>query len=371
MSALAPSIPLSVEAIDATWLTAALRAGGHDVDVTAVEHVAVVGGNATKVRLRATFARPNARVPEALCVKVGMELQDPTQNLTGSTYDIEGRFYRDVAPLVGAMSVADCVSVITDPETSRCALVMADLIAAGGHFGDPRADHLADAQLRALLTSLARMHGTWWQRGPDTADSPAMLADLDVGIDRGNRLGRYYSTFDAAYVAGRFEAAGQSLPVALRAPELLVDRFWAMADRANRGLIALIHADPHLANIFVTTDASVPGGVGIADWQTMRWGRWAHDVAYLIGSSRAPAARRDRETGLLAHYLEQLAAVAGEAPSPDEARAAYAESMMYGLFGWLTAPAYFGYPPDFTNVYVERFAAAVLDHDTLDLLGDN
>jgi hypothetical protein len=80
-----PPIPLSVPAVDAAWLEAALRAAGHDVTVTSCAHVAVVGGNATKIRLVVTYGGDHGDLPRAVCVKVGMELQDPSLNLTGST----------------------------------------------------------------------------------------------------------------------------------------------------------------------------------------------------------------------------------------------------------------------------------------------
>jgi len=352
----APPIPLAVEDVDRAWVDAALRHGGHDVEVTAVAHGEVTGGNATKIRVRATYAGATD-LPADLFVKVGMELQDPSKNLTGSTYDVEGRFFLDVLHRVDGLDAPRCLAALIDEGSHRCALVLEDVVAAGGTFGDPRRRDLDADEVAELLGRLAALHGRWWGGDPSTP-----IAGLDHGIRRDNRLGRYYATFDRAHLAGLLDGPrGAALPDGPWRPEALHDAFWANAGAAERDAPALIHADPHLGNIFVRAD----GRTGLADWQTLRWGRWAHDVSYLVGSTLPVPVRRAHEDDLLDHYLDVLRATAPGAPSGDAARLAYRQSLVYGLVGWLTAPDYFGYPEDYRRAYATRFAHAALDHGTL------
>jgi len=354
-----PPIPLAVEAVNAQWLTDALRWGGHDVVVTDAVQGGITGGNATKVRLRVTYDRPTDLPPDVF-VKVGMELQDPTKNLTGSTYDIEGRYYLDVLPKLSTAIVPRCLAVIIDSEASRCALVLDDLVAAGGRFGSPLERELSVSEVAQLLEQLAELHGRWWG-----GDEAMPIPGLDHGISRTNRLGRYYSTFDREYLAGLIDGPrGAALPAAVADPDRLVAAFWNGADISLKDAPAVIHADPHLGNIFIRAD----GACGLADWQTLRWGRWSHDVAYLLGSALTVEDRRTAESELLATYLDALRSVTDQAPGEEAAKQAYRESMIYGLVGWLTAPPYFGYSEEYSSAYASKFAQAVVDHDTLGAL---
>lgn len=313
---------------------------------------------AAKVRLVATYDR-STELPVDLFVKVGMELQDPTKNLTGSTYDMEGRYYLDIAPELSKAVVPECLSVVIDDESNRCALVLGDLVAEGGTFGSPLDRVLSVGEAAQLLEQLAELHGRWWG-----GDSSMPVEGLDHGISRGNRLGRYYSTFDREYLGRLLDGArGAALPDEVRDPDRLGAAFWASAAIGSEAP-AVIHADPHLGNIFVRSD----GACGLADWQTLRWGRWSHDVAYMLGASLTVEDRRSSEWDLLGGYLEALRAVTGDAPTDEAARQAYRESLVYGLMGWLTAPPYFGYSEEYSSEYASKFAAAVVDHDTFGAL---
>jgi hypothetical protein len=102
----------------------------------------------------------------------------------------------------------------------------------------------------------------------------------------------------------------------------------------------------------------------------MRWGRWSHDVSYLVTSSLSVEDRRANERRLLDSYVSALRANGVvECPSAEEAWRAYSQAMAYGLFGWFTAPAYFGYPEAVSNVYAAKFATAAWDCDMLGGLG--
>ncbi len=359
MTAVAVPVPLSVEQVTARWLESALGHAGHDVQVSSVEHERIIGGNATKVLLRADYANPTD-LPTRLCVKVGMELQDPTQNLTGSTYDIEGRFYLDIAPQLDGLIAPRCLSVIIDPQSHRCCLVMEDLTATGGRFCSASEGSLAIVQVDDVVQQLAQLHGRW---PGGTTDVPG--SEFPIGIDQGNRLGRYYGRFDRSYLTGQFERPrGAQLPEALRDADILHNAFWTMAHQSIQAPHSLIHADPHLSNIFLRGD----GRPGIADWQTMRWGRWSHDIAYHVTSSLTIDDRRAAERDLLAHYVDALAEAGGPRLTRDEVQLDYRRSMFYGLYGWLTNPDYFGYPEEVSVDYVAKFAAATVDLETIDAL---
>lgn len=349
-------VPMSVEEINSEWFTAALRHAGLHAEVVDCRHTAIVRGNATKVRCAITYATGSDPLPTHLCAKVGMELQDQSKNLTGSTYDIEGRFYLDIAPRFPGLQTPRCLSVIVDERTARCALVLEDVIAAGSRFGSPLEGDLSPAQVEGILHQLAMVHGKWWRDREGCS-----LRHLETGIERSNRLGRYYSTFDSAVVASLLDKGlADALPADLRDPSLLVDGFWHYADLTTSEPPCLIHADPHLGNIVIHSD----GTCAIADWQTLRWGPWSHDVAYLIVSTLSVEQRRASEDDLLVTYLDALGSTGATPPTAEHARALYSASLAYGTFGWLTCPPYFGYPLTYSKAYLRKFALAAHEHST-------
>jgi Phosphotransferase enzyme family len=351
-------VPLTIEEITPAWITSCLRAGGHTETVVHVAHRQVIGGNAKKVLLAVEYDSPT-HLPSGLCAKIGMELRDTKLNLTGSTYDTEGRFYLHMASIFTEFT-PKCYSVILDPPAHRCAMLLEDLTVGGGRFGSTTDGSLSPQQAETIVQQLARLHGKWWGR---TGSLPTVA--LPTGINADNQLGRYYARFDERYVQSKLDLPrGDAVPVRLRDAKALHDAFWAMANISRQRPVSLVHGDPHLGNVFIRPD----GRVGMADWQTIRWNNWAYDIAYLVGSALEIDQRRSVERDMLSSYAEALQLAGGPKLSADELWTHYRQAMIYGLYGWLTCPDVFEYPEEVCLSYVTKFSAAVDDMDTIGAL---
>ena len=147
--------------------------------------------------------------------------------------------------------------------------------------------------------------------------------------------------------------------------ETLVDSSLRSMDSFGTGHLTLLHADPHVGNTYL-----LPGNrVGFLDWQVCRRGSWAQDVAYFLVSALTVEDRRSSEHHLVAAYRDALAVAAGERPSEAETCMRYASSHPYGLAVWLaTHRSDRAQSPEVCRALIERFAAAFMDHGSLDAL---
>jgi aminoglycoside phosphotransferase (APT) family kinase protein len=134
---------------------------------------------------------------------------------------------------------------------------------------------------------------------------------------------------------------------------------WAW-DAANA--TCLIHGDAHCGNSFTERD----GRLGFVDWQMAGPGHWAHDVAYWTIIALEPHERRTHERELLAGYLDALAGAGVEMPGEQAAWDAYRRHAVHGLFWAANADGM--YPEEINTRVVRRFADAVADLGTLELL---
>jgi Ser/Thr protein kinase RdoA (MazF antagonist) len=130
--------------------------------------------------------------------------------------------------------------------------------------------------------------------------------------------------------------------------------------RLDRGPRTLVHHDCHPGNL-----AQLAGGpIVLFDWQLVRAGPWASDVAYLLASSLAPDERRAHERRLLDHYLDALLAAGGRPPATAEAWRAYVAHLVYPLEAMVVTLAFGAMQPAAAvRRVVDRAAAAVSDHE--------
>jgi hypothetical protein len=273
--------------------------------------------------------------------------------LAGIT-EAETRFYLELADEI-PIRIPRAVSARHRPWTFE--LVIEDLVGAGCTLLPPGASLSLD-QARQVLEALAALHATFWG-DPRLDGRLAWLTDLrrrEVAL--GNRLAR-------PMMALGLVRAGPLVPPAIRDGA----RRYA-AERARiSGLLAegprtVIHHDCHPGNLFWTPE----GEPGLLDWQLVRTGSWASDVAYLLAAGLTTPDRRAHGTELLRHYLAALP----DAIRPDEEHAgvhvqrhtAYAfEAMILTLaLGALM-------PRNDIRRLVHRTAVAVLDERSFAALG--
>jgi thiamine kinase-like enzyme len=126
--------------------------------------------------------------------------------------------------------------------------------------------------------------------------------------------------------------------------------------------LTLLHHDCHPGNV-----ARLPEGkVVLCDWQLVRAGPWASDVAYLMATALNPEDRRQEERQLLTGYLDQLADAGGRPPRLAEAWRQYSAHLVYPLEAMVVTLALGEMqPPERVRQVVARAAAAVIDHQAL------
>lgn len=346
-------LPITVEAVTAPWLTAALRQRHPGVTIEAIELVDAVFTTCSKLRLRLTrdAAAIAAGIPELVIVKGGFQEHG---RVLAHMHEREVRGYRDVYPVIPLPHPA-CYFADYDPDMQQGIIIMEDLVARGVEFCHATRPQSFEA-VRDRLSVLARYHAATW-------DSP----DLQPG----GRWGDFVDFFDV--MQGFFEDKSSPANWArfIAAPRGVAfstrfhDRDWMLEAwrkvvRWGQGLPhCLLHGDIHLGNLYVDID----GTPGFLDTLASR-GAGMLEVSYHISASVDVADRARWEGALVQHYLAELARHGAAAPSFDAAMEQYVLFLVYGYFIWLTTESH--YQPEAVNTAnAMRMNAAMLDHDLI------
>jgi hypothetical protein len=370
-------IPAGPDDVTPEWLTVALNATGvlRSGRVTELESERVgmeYGFTGVVVRLLLRYDRATREAPKSLIVKLPMgetaqmsgyravQERDPKRMQRYYERAVrEVRFYRDIgAAFAPKMYYAD-----SDEANRRVVLLLEDV--SGGRQGDAlRGCSVNDAA--HVIEELAPFHARCW------GDLAATREFWRSGDDPGARQERYdqqIEPFLAQY--------GPSLPAAVH-PIIrgLRSRLATVAEALYSGPQSLIHADLHLDNMIFHP----PGderSVIVLDWQTASAGSPASDVAFFLSDSLSVENRRAAEQTLLERYVTRLSAHGVRNYTVEELRVDYGRALLLrlaGAIGWLTTVT----GGDLTareRALQEallgngRLAAALLDHDTLALIG--
>ena len=358
-------LPVTVDDVDARFLTEALSINYPGVEVTSARHEGILWGTGTKIKLRVEYnaAGQKAGLPPSLFVKGGFSEH---RELMQQCYIDEVRFYRDILPKLG-INAPTAYFAGDDRDRKQHIVIMEDLDLRKVHFC--RVQHpLNFAQTAAHLDIIARYQAQWWDG--DIFRPGGELADLAVWepLTRDRSFGAYgWSRLVPEVWAGIMK-----LPRAIAIPKFMHDR-----DRMERALVQLtdfchegpqcfLHGDYHLGNLYFDAD----GTAGTMDWQSFRRGAWSHDMTYFMVSALDIADRRKWDRALIAYYLERLSAHGvANPPGFDEAYDAFRRQVIDGLFYWTVNPVEFQIEENNCAVG-PRFAMAALDHDTFELMGN-
>jgi aminoglycoside phosphotransferase (APT) family kinase protein len=345
-----PTLPLTVADLTPEWLTAALG-------TAVVEHLEVariIPGTATKVLLRVVYAeRPSDGPPTRLCVKGAFDPAPPDLG-AATAYQAEVDFYSRLAPGLG-IPLPHCWYAHREREQRQGVLVLDDLAATGHAFGDPTEPFTPD-QVSVALEVLATLHaataGASRERFPWAPFSPV------------RQVAHAFLTRD--YWDAHLDGPDcPPVPDALRDRDSVVAAFGALWSLDDEATSAISHGDPHVGNTYLDAD----GRPAFLDWHGVCLGPPMDDVAYLIGGALSVEDRQQEERDLLEHYLAAVAAADGPAPDFDEAWLGYRRHHLHGFLWSLTGPRM--QPRADVLAMSERYVAAILDHDTLDLLTDD
>lgn len=275
------------------WLTAVLRSKGHQVTVRSVRHERIGTGQiGASYRLHLGFAEGAPSVPSTIVAKLAAGSAE-ARHRVGEGYHKEVRFYLDLAPLVAVNTPTCWYAAITD-DMHSFTLLLEDLTPSvpGKQVDGCTPDQAADA-----VANLAGLHAPLW-RSPVLDQHASWLRPLDEAA--GNFLGGLMVGATDQFVDLYTAELGPENAATLRRSAALIGR-WSSA---GNDIVSITHGDYRLDNLMFP-----PAGPGVAavDWQTTSAGPPLRDLAYFLGNSLAPEARRAHESDLVDVYLAALA----------------------------------------------------------------
>jgi Ecdysteroid kinase-like family len=315
-------IATSPEQMNLEWFRSVFGGAGllTESDLSAVDLEPVGGGViARMVRATLTYAGPTT-APSSVVVKYPTD--DPgSYGLAQAMgmYELETRFYLDIAPLVPDMGLARCYLAQLADDATNFNLVLEDL-SGTAVAGDVLRAASADECSRALAELVAFQAPLWNSKKvaelewlADPRRTIGVFDSLPAGLE--TFIARFGERLDASHVK-LFESV---LP---RAGE------WV---RSWKPPTVVQHGDFRSDNVMYPTDPSSDRTV-VVDFQTVRLGPPGLDVAYFLGASLPTDQRRAVERDLIAEYHQRLVNSGVEDFDFDAAWAAYREGAMYGVF---------------------------------------
>ncbi|WLP90723.1 hypothetical protein [Gordonia sp. NB41Y] len=150
-------LPYSVDELTPDWFSTVLTTPDGVIGVTGVDVSRIIWGSATKVFASLEFAVNERDIPSQVCVKGGFDERSRAYGL-GPAYELEGNFYRDLAPRFTAEVPASFYSAT---EHDQGVIVMEDLTARGAEFGQATELWSVD-DIATTLEVQAKWHAALW-----------------------------------------------------------------------------------------------------------------------------------------------------------------------------------------------------------------
>ncbi len=277
------------------WLTGALRGAGTlagDARVVSIESEPVgTGQMADTTRFSLSFDAPGAGPASVIGKFASADEQSRATGLALRAYEIEIRFYREVAARVGARVPATYMADV-EPETGWFTLLLEDIV--GAAQGDQIAACGPDTAA-AVLEEMAGLHAPCWE-APDLAG----LEWLNRATPESDGL---LCVLVSSLLPGFLERYEDTLAPEHREVCRLFAEHVPTWLHLRSGPRTASHGDFRLDNLLF--QAGNPRPV-VVDWQTVAWAGGSTDVAYFIGGCLGADDRRAHEPELLAHYHDAL-----------------------------------------------------------------
>ncbi len=298
--------------IDATWLGAALAAGGVEArlrDFTAQPVGTGQIGDCVRFMLDYEQAPPDA--PASLVGKFPADAEDSrATGIALGNYYREVRFYQVLQGRAG-ISTPRCFFTEIQEDTHDFVLIMEDMAPA------EQGDQLRGVDIptaRRVVVEAAKLHAAFWE--DDTLEAYPWVGgtkDADNPVEQ-DMVAGLWSGFLARY-------GDRVTPQARRIGEAITRRFDAY-EALRAGPRTLVHADFRPDNMLFATPA---GGrpVTVVDWQSFGYGPGAADVGYFIAGALAPELRKSHEASLLELYVGELGRLGAGPYPPDLLRRHY------------------------------------------------
>jgi hypothetical protein len=343
----APQIPGRWEDVSPQWMTAVLAERFPGAEVTEVTLRWASDGTNRRARFGLTYQS----VPGPGTVFVKAEGEHRELHARNGNLFNEPRLYASGVPL--PLEHPDPFGVMIDEGALDWMVVMEDVSLRGG---DPRDSTrpLSIGQVANGVRGLARMHRAY--RGFTAVTHPELAWVQTWAPTEG-----FHSGLRRRVPLGLERAAGR-LPaqVARMSAGDIVDQ-WVRYVALLAHDPTLLHADAHIANIYLLPDDEV----GFLDWQVVRRGHWSQDAGYFLQGALTEADRRAADRDLVSAYLKEYDSEADGA----DAWLWYRASAAYGLAIWLSTLGTDGYQPHAVSLELAaRYAAAFVELDTLGAL---
>ena len=340
--------------MSAEWLSEAL---GSDVETVTIETVGVgtgFAGSIYRLHLTPLASSGGAEVPNTLIWKT-VSTHDSTHQLLTQlgVYQSEVHFYSRLAE--GLAVAPKAFFSEFDEETGSVCLLLEDL--SSMEPGD-QIQGCTVEQARRMVVALAGLHAEFWEgrRG----DKPLGVRTFD------NRASTSRRMHGASWA--RVRESTMTVPAGLLdAADLIQPRIPDIRDRLGAAPTTLLHGDVRADNAFFDAD-----GVMLIDWQAVREGRGAYDLAYFVSTSLNEETMRAHQDGLISSYVQTLASRGVEGYSTSECM----EDFRWALLDIVTFIGMIGAALDFSagrglelaNRVMSRLWASIEVNNALDLL---
>lgn len=362
-SPVAVPLPRLMSDVTAAWLTSALQAAGHDVEVASVVATPLGVGVGMMSGLQSLdIAYSRGTGPERLVLKMPAE-NDVNRAVADlyHLYERETLFYRDVAPKSSAYTP---IVYRADIEGNNFLLLMEHL--TDYTLGD-QVKGCTLAETQGGIAWLARHHASLWGQTEDPTFaflpevSPSYSSE---GLMQGCAFGWDPMT----------QLFADVVPMRIGA---LKDRYLAalpkLFDWMATPPLTVVHGDFRMDNLFF---GSAPGQEPLiaVDWQGSLRGRASQDIAYFLSGSVPSELRRQHERALIDQWHAGLVSGGVTGFSAEDAWEDYRKAV---LFVWVLAVVIAG-TLDPTNergrqwisVMLERSIAAIDDLDLVTLMDE-
>ncbi|MFJ1455961.1 phosphotransferase family protein [Nocardia sp. N2S4-5] len=346
------TIPLRIDEVTERWLGDAL--GLPPGALTSVQVLDAHSGTAARARI--AVKSESGDIPAHLFVKLPPSnyLQHVLMNVFGlGLHEILAYRALGEQPPV---RVPKCYVAQSDRFRRRTVLVLEDL-SATARFRTV-VDTVTRAEAEAVIDALADLHAAFWDTDRFAGDLRPLATRTTADIRLGDLIRRRFLAEITGHSADLVPAEMRRQCRIFYQRSADIDAFWAAQPRT------LIHADPHLGNLFFTDD-----GPGFLDWQIATAGAGIRDVAYFATASVEPGLLRTIERDLVRRYVSRLEA-AGVAVDGERLWTLYRAAITeFYLAAVCTAEAGDRMQPfEVSRVGVERAVAGVAAHDSFEVL---
>jgi thiamine kinase-like enzyme len=307
-----PAVVADARDISPEWLTVVLNQAGHDVRVRSLRCEPVgTGQMAHNERITIEYESDAPGAPRTLVGKFPSPNEASRAAGAAGGYQVETRFYMELAHEL-PIRTPECLYGAISEDQSTFVLLLEDLAPAvqGDQIGGG-----SDEEIEAAIRNLAGLHAPTWND-----PSSHQLPWLSEGI--GDQFKLYIELGTPAFIDRYKDRLAREDVEVLTRFASGVGR-WIERRPADR---ALVHGDYRLDNLMFEVEADACR-VAAVDWQTLSVGCAGQDLAYLLGNSSVPEARRAHEKHMLDVYRQAMAEL-GVERSEDE----IFEDYVYGSF---------------------------------------